>query len=389
MSHHRNPRAAGQEAAKDALEAAGVEKPDFCFTFATVGYDQGALLQGVREATRHAPLSGCSGAGVIAGGEADESNFAVAVMAVRSDQLRFSHGIVTGLGDDPAQTGRAIAAAVRPELSTDTLALFIFPDGLTVNFDRMVTGLEGELGTDHMLPLLGGTAANNWDASRPTLQYYDDHVVSDGVAWALLSGQARIAWAVNHGCLPIGIGHTVTRSEGNVIHELDGRPTLEILKDYLTDEDLENWEIAAMAFPLGIKAPGYMGDYDEYLIRVLLRKDDVTGSIAIPTEVSEGTSIRMTRRDYEKMAAGIEQVAGEIHAQLESKPAKLVFQFDCAGRGKVFLREQQKLQLLDTLQGRIGRDVPWLGLHTFGEISPVGGHNCFHNYTVVLVTIYE
>jgi small ligand-binding sensory domain FIST len=65
-----------------------------------------------------------------------------------------------------------------------------------------------------------------------------------------------------------------------------------------------------------------------------------------------------------------------------------VFQLDCAGRGKVFLREGQKLQLLETLRARIGPDVPWLGFYTFGEIAPVGEHNCFHNYTVVLTTIY-
>ena len=103
MSHHRNPKLAGQEAARQALAAAGVEKPDFVFTFATVGYDQTALVKAIREATGGAPLCGCSGEGVIAGGEADESNFAVGLMAISSDQLRFSHGIVTGLKEDPAK----------------------------------------------------------------------------------------------------------------------------------------------------------------------------------------------------------------------------------------------------------------------------------------------
>jgi hypothetical protein len=41
--------------------------------FASVGYDQQALLNAVNEATDGAPLCGCSGEGVIAGNEADES----------------------------------------------------------------------------------------------------------------------------------------------------------------------------------------------------------------------------------------------------------------------------------------------------------------------------
>jgi hypothetical protein len=346
------------------------------------------LLKAVREATDGAPLCGCSGEGVIAGGEADESNFSVALMAIRSDQLRFSHGIVTGLKEDPAGAGRAIAEAIQPEVNSDTLALFLFPDGVTVNFDRLLAGLEGQLNLDHVLPLVGGTAGDNMEFKR-TYQYCDDHVVSDGVVWALLSGQAQIAWAVNHGCVPVGIEHKVTRSEGNVIHELDDRPALEVVKDYVTEAGIEDWARTVLTLPLGLKVPGLIQDYDEYIIRAIVGgKDDTTGSVTIPTEVSEGMSVWMTRRDSEKIAKGVERAAEEINAQLGEEPARLVFQFDCAGRGKAILREQQKLQLLETLRGRIGPDVPWLGFYTFGEIAPVGGHNYFHNYTVVLTALY-
>jgi hypothetical protein len=388
MSHHRNPKVASQEATNKALEAAGVDKPDFVFMFASVGYNQQALLKAVREATDGAPLCGCSGEGIIAGGEADESNFSVAVMAIRSDQIRFSHGVVTGLKEDPAKAGRAIAEAIQPEVSSDTLALFLFPDGVTVNFDRLVAGLEGQLNLDHLLPLVGGTAGDNLEFKR-TYQYANDQVVSDGVAWALLSGQARIAWAVNHSCVPVGIEHKVTRCEGNVIYEIDDRPAVEVVKDYVTEAGIEDWAGTVLTLPLGFKIPGHMQDYDEYIIRGMVGgKDDTTGSVTIPTEVSEGTSIWLTRRDYEKLAHGVERAAEEIKTQLGEEPARLVFQFDCAARGKAILREQQKLQLLKMLRQQVGPEVPWLGFYTFGEIAPVGERNYFHNYTVVLTVIY-
>ncbi len=388
MSRHRNPKVAGQEAAEKALEAAGVEKPDFVFMFASVGYNQQALLKAVREATAGAPLCGCSGEGIIAGDEADESNFSVGVMTISSDQLRFSNGIVTDLKEDPAKAGRAIAEAIQPEVSSDTLALFLFPDSVTVNFDRLAAGLEGQLNLDRLLPLVGGTAGDNWKIKH-TYQYCNDHVISDGVAWALLSGQAQIAWAVNHSCVPVGVEHKVTRCEGNVIYEIDGKPALEVLKDYLTDDEIEEWAMAVLTFSFGFKAPGHMQGYDEYIIRAMIGgKDDTTGSVTIPTEVSEGTSIWVTRRDYEKLVNGVARAAEEIKTQLGDNPARLVFQFDCAGRGKIFLREQQKLQLLEELRQQIGPDVPWLGFYSYGEISPVGERNYFHNYTVVLTAIY-
>jgi hypothetical protein len=388
LSHHRNPWVAGQEAVEKALAAACVEKPDFVFMFATIGYNQPALLAAVREATGDAPLCGCSGEGIIAGGVVDESNFAVGVMAISSDQLRFSHGIMTGLKADPVKVGHAVAEAIQPELNSDTLALFLFPDGITVNFDRLVAGLEWQLKLDHLLPLVGGTAGDNFEGKR-TFQYCDDQVVSDGVAWTLLSGGAQIAWAVNHGCIPVGVEYKVTRCEGNVIFEIDGKPALEIVKDYLTDDELGDWAKTIMTFSFGLKAPGHMEGYDEYLIRGLVGGiDEATGSITIPAEVSEGTSIWLTRRDYEKIAHGVDRAAEEIKTQLGDKSARLVLHFDCAGRGKLFLREQQKLQLLERLRGPIGPDVPWLGFYTFGEIAPVGGGNCFHNYTVVLTAVY-
>ena len=45
MSQHHNPSDAGREAAEQALEKAGLSKPDFVFMFATVGYDQHFLLR--------------------------------------------------------------------------------------------------------------------------------------------------------------------------------------------------------------------------------------------------------------------------------------------------------------------------------------------------------
>ena len=55
MSRHHNPNVAGREAAEQALKKAGVDKPDFVFMFASIGYDQPSLVRAVREATGGAP----------------------------------------------------------------------------------------------------------------------------------------------------------------------------------------------------------------------------------------------------------------------------------------------------------------------------------------------
>jgi hypothetical protein len=387
MSHHRNPSVAGREAAEKAMAAAAITRPNFVFMFASVGYDQRALLDAVREVTDRAPLVGGSGEGIIAGAEADESNFSVGVMVISSSELRFNNAIATNLKEDSEGAGRTIARAMKGSVDTDTLGLILLADGLTFNFDRFVAGLEDELKLDRLLPIFGGTSADNWQLKR-TYQYCDDRITSDGVACALLSGSARVAWSVRHGCVPIGSERKVTRCDGNIIYEIDNKPVLDVLKEYLVGDEIDNWNKTVVNLCVGFKAPERMKDYDEYLIRFMPARDDKAGSITISTEVTEGTSIWMTRRDYEKIAAGVDRMANEIKAMIGNQRPKMVFQFDCAGRGKVVLRDQQKLQLLEALQRKVQPDAPWMGLYTYGEIGPVGDRNCFHNYTAVVLTVY-
>lgn len=389
ISHHRNPSVAGREAASRAITQADVEQPDVVFVFASVGYDQPSLIAAVREITGEAPLCGCSGEGIIVQGEASESNFSVAVMVIRSDDMRFQTGITSGLSEDSALVGAAIGQEVCPHIQDDTRALFLFPDGMMCNFDRLVGGLEQTLNRETPLPLVGGYAADN-AAMKQIYQYCNSHVRSGSVSWALLSGDVRLFSVVNHGCLPIGAERKVTRSKGNIIYEIDHSPALTVFEEYLPMEDIRSWGRTTTSLGLGFRAPSHLEreGYDEYIIRSIPTKDDEAGSVMISTEVSEGTSIWMTRRDYDKMADGVCRMAEQMTEQLGGNTPKMVFHFDCAGRGKMMLREDQKLHLLSTLQQQVGPHVPWIGFYTFGEIGPVGKHNCFHNYTAVITVLY-
>src|SRR5829696_1926232 len=129
-SHHHNPNVAGREAAEQALKEASIAKADFVFMFATVGYDQHSLSRAVREATGRAPLSGCSAEGTINGDDADESNFSVVVTAISSDELQWTNGLAAGLEADPRAVGKGVAKDLLPHLSSDTIGLFVFPDGV-------------------------------------------------------------------------------------------------------------------------------------------------------------------------------------------------------------------------------------------------------------------
>ena len=390
MSRNHNPSVAGREAAEQALQKAGVAKPDFVFMFGSIGYDQRSLVRTVREITGGAPLTGCSAEGTINGDDADESNFSVVVTAISSDELHWMNGLAAGLRADPRDAGKRVAQDLLPHLSAETIGLFVFPDGVSLSLEHFFAGLEGTLSSERFLPMWGGGAGNNYIFGEPTYQYCDDEVVSDGVSYALLSGRARASWALSHSLIPIGGERKVTRSQGNVIYEIDGKPATEVLNEYLPEgalADERDWSRYAYSLALTSKAPSYMKD-EEYIVRGVPQLNLTDGSVTVQTEVTEGTSVWFSSRDKEKITAGLDRMAAQIKEQLGGAQPKLVFQFECSTRGKLMFREQEKLQLLKRLRQSVNPDVPRAGFYTEGrELGPVEKHNDPHLLTSVVLAL--
>src|SRR5215211_3855491 len=396
MSRHHNPNLAGREAAQQALKKVGVAKADIVIMFASIGYDQHSSLGVVREATGGAPLTGCSAGGTINGEDADESSFSVVGTVMTSEELRWHNGRARGLvEDDTRAVGKRVAKDLLPHLSSDTIGLFVFPDGRVDfgvsrdNLDSFFAGLEENLPSERFLPMWGGGANKTAGWREPPHQYCDDEVISGGVSYALLSGNAQASWAISHTVIPIGGERIVTRSQGNVIHEIDNKPALEVLKEYLPEHALaddRDWMDYANSLALCFRAPSYMKD-EEYVVRGVPAVKMADGSIIVQTEVQEGTSIWFSSRDKEKLATGLDRMAARIKEQLEGEQPKLVFQFECATRGKDMLREQEKLQLLRHFRRSVDPDVPWAGYYCAGEIGPVEEHNNHHLYTSVVLAL--
>jgi hypothetical protein len=100
-SIHRHPKIAASEVVEMTLKTGSIEKADFVFMFSSVGDDQKTIVQYVYDLFGGVPLYGCSGEGTMRAGT-DESNFSVVVVAIRSDELRFTNRM-TGLKSNAAE----------------------------------------------------------------------------------------------------------------------------------------------------------------------------------------------------------------------------------------------------------------------------------------------
>jgi hypothetical protein len=387
-SAHRNPERAGREAAEAALKQAGVTSCDFVMMFSTVGYDQKMVLDAVRRVTGQARLTGCSGEGVIAQGMGNESSHVVSVMVWKSDELKFTIGKAQGLAAGVREVGAAVAQQVNEVAGDDALALFLFPDGLKFNTDQFSEGFQQVARLRKGLKVAGGLAGDDFTLTK-TYQYHDDEVFSEGVSWALLHGKGDVVVGVTHGCVPLGAEAKVSRAQEDLIYEIDGRPATKFLDEYLAPEDVQvHARSLGASLSLGFKAPKeIVSQYDEYVIRGIRSREEDSGVVALYANVP-GESVRLMRRDPEKMAQGIEELIGRVKSELGDKRPAAVLQFECLARGKHMFREEDKLGLLKILQAPFGGEVPWIGFYAYGEIAPVGSIPVMHhNYTTVMTVI--
>src|SRR5262245_18738165 len=95
-SRSRDSRAAGLEIGRQALAMLEGRHPAMVLLFSTMGYDQHALVQAVREATNGAALVGCSAEGTISRHGSEEHSHSAVAAAIASDEVTFDHFIAPG-----------------------------------------------------------------------------------------------------------------------------------------------------------------------------------------------------------------------------------------------------------------------------------------------------
>ena len=391
-----NPFEAGVEAAQMAMVKAGLQECDFVFLFATAGYEQEPMLKGVRSVTGTAPLSGCSGEGIITqSGPAGEGMFGetglikgeeiVGVMVFSSDKIKFFNYASQGLKTDSQKAGLEIGREIKEARVENPLALLMFPDGMTINSKDFFEGIDAVI--EKPLLFCGGSAGENLTFNK-TYQYHNDKVLTDSASCVLISGKAEIEVGVNHGCEPISLERTITKSKKNNIYEIDNKPAWDFFKKFLPNDANEFTAELVTFFALGEKlAEDLAPEYDKYIIRVPMGQN-ADGSLYINTEMPTGTKVHMMRRDDEKVSLGAKKLAEKIKNRIGDKKPIAVFHFDCAARGKRLFGEDTKQMGIDVIQNVFDKDIPWLGFYSYGEIAPIAKKNYIHTVTVVLLVIY-
>lgn len=382
----RKSRAAAEEATAAALAGIAGAAPVALVVFATSEHDQGAVVSAARALAPDAALVGCSGEGVISALGSDEGSHVVGVMAIGGEGLRATALVAPGVGDDPIGCARSLAAQAAACARGDERLVLLFADGLTTNAGLLVEELARAM--PPRAPIAGALAGEALRLDR-TYQYVGDRVLSDAAVALVLAGEFTATFAVSHGCEPLGLEETITRADGGWVREIGGRRAWDFFADYLEEgaTGLDALNVAYLCLAERVPGAAREGDGHDLAIRVPLRLDAATGALFFPGNLRQGTRVHVALRSASLICDRALAAARGLVAERGTPDA--VLHFDCAGRGRVLFDLQATARLVRPMQEIVGLEVPWLGLHSYGEIAPLGGAAYFHQFTAALCALHS
>ena len=375
-------RGEGVEAAAAAAKAAGrgVERAKVAFMFAS-GQDPddvGELVAAASEALGGAPVVGCTGGGVVGTGEEVEGEAAISIVAVETDDQVAAEPFFAKLAGEGVKDADALAASLSGKIrgAAERATIVLVADPMSFDAKPLLARLREK---QPKLPVIGGLAASRGD-SMPVFAGAERS--THALAGAALSGHGlRTTVAVAQGCRPIGRAGRVTRSDKNLLYEVDGEPVLVRLK-----EAIEQAEERALFCGLGFESLRMPLASEDYLARNILGVDPKAGAVAIAEVIPPGATMCFLVRDAAAAREDLAARVRELGSAYTRKPPAFGLYFDCLGRGAGLYDEEGVDAKI--IQETLG-DFPLAGFFGNGELAPFLGTNLLHNYTGALVLFGE
>jgi hypothetical protein len=324
-----------------------------------------------------ASVLGCSTVGEIQGARVlDDSLVATAVRFERA-RVRTAESDIAGPADSFA-VGARLAAALPGE---GLAHVFVLSDGLHVNGSELAAGLASALPPG--VNVTGGLAGDA-DRFAETLVHAGGISAPHRVGVVGFYGEGlRVGYGSMGGWEAFGPERRVTRAQGNVLYELDGRSALDLYKQYLGPH-AERLPASALLFPLSVRrGPGH-----ESLVRTVLAVDEAEHSMTFAGDVPEGWTVRLMRTNFDNLVDGA-STAATACVEGGGPAAQLAVFISCVGR-KLVLKQRIEEEL-DAAIHVLGPAATTTGFYSYGELAPFGrGQSCaLHNQTMTVTTFAE
>ncbi|MCW8471785.1 FIST C-terminal domain-containing protein [Fluoribacter gormanii] len=330
-------------------------------------------------------IIGCSTAGEIFGNYLFDHSITVAVIKFAKTTLKIAKAEVNN-SKDSENAGKLIAEQLKAD---DLRSIFILSDGLNLNGSELVQGLNKVKG-NHNIIITGGLAGDGSHFEK-TWTILNNKVLDHyAVAVGFYGSDIHIGHASMGGWDIFGPVRRITRSESNVLYELDYQPALQLYKEYLGEKAAE-LPSSGLLYPLAINNPQIQDETQ--LVRTILAINEKEQSLTFAGDIPMGWHAQLMRANFDRLIesaheAGLLANKLMLNDKLEKLGPVLAIDISCVGR-RLLLGERTEEEIESTMSA-LPKGSTQVGFYSYGELSPFSVGNCeLHNQTMTITTIYE
>lgn len=371
---------AGAEATRAALSQADSETADLVMVFCSPGHDPVALRDGIRSIVgADTRLIGGHSMGIITSDVLDYDVNHVGLATLCADSGSEIDLFIEGrLPDNEFNVGLALGKQIRgKEYKGDPNIVLLYDsvrersaEGFACNFATpLLEGLEQGLGA---WPPTAGVGIMGGMEGEPTYQWFDDRIEQGSAMALVLSGDVRMDTVVLHGCKPASGYHTVTKAEGPVLLEIDGKSAVDMVADILGPDADQSWEDYPLFVTLGVNKGQKFGPFNEedYANHLCQAVDKERGGLVMfENDLRAGVEVQLMRRSIDFNY--IEPRVNQLYERIGNRDPFFALYIDCAGRASTYCGTDG--EEATEVQRTVGSRMPLLGMYSGVEIAKVGG----------------
>jgi hypothetical protein len=327
-------------------------------------------------------ILGCSTGGQMADGDVSDQTLTALALDFEHTAVRLAEATV-----EDASQSFAAGAGIGAQLATPDLAgVFILSDGLHINGSALVEGVISAVGLQ--TPVSGGLAGDGADFAE-TLVACNGRPRSRAVAAVGFYGSAiQFGHGSAGGWDVFGPKRRISKSEGNILLEVDGKPALDLYKLYLGPEETQKLPGSALLFPMRISDPRHP---ERSVVRTVLAVDGESGSMTFAGDMPEGWTAQLMRGSFSRLCAGAAQATHHAMSELQPTPNSDTAAILVSCIGRRLLMGQRIDEEIEAATAELPDNCHPIGFYSYGEISPHDGsdHVELHNQTMTVTLMSE
>lgn len=377
-------------------------RPQLALVFCGYALDAQQVYDDVRRAVGDkVAIVGGTTSGEFSSALATPQNGSVAVMTLQSSYLSVGVGVGPNLAEDPRGAAEAAVAGAHRTLQSNPtvmslmlLALdskktgdasrlkpfvnIVLPDGCSGQEEAFLRHIIEQ--ASNVTRIIGGSTANDFSTTN-SVQFGNGVHRNSGVVATVSSG-LKIGTSMGHPYLPTAQGAVATRTTGRVVHEFNGRPAVDVVKEMYGVTELGAEQFAQK--PFGLKSSDV---FSEYTIKSIMSAQP-DGSVTFYAEVPQGAYLCLmeTSRDI-AIASYRDTLQRAIADAGQPKKIGAIIVFNC------ILRHLLKCRLdIDDIAivREVAGDTPMIGFNTFGEQgNTLGGAIGHYNQTATVLVLAD